>query len=60
MFNHSNSADPDEMYHYAACHLYLHCLPKYPFSGFPSIQRVNSLALLAIADIFINTSCTLI
>ena len=30
----SNSADPDEMQHYAAVHLGLHCLPKYPFRGF--------------------------
>ena len=30
-----NSADPDEMPHYAAFHLDLHCLPKYPcFSDF--------------------------
>ena len=30
----ANSADPDEMQHYAAFHLGLHCLPKYPLSGF--------------------------
>ena len=30
----ANSADPDEMQHYAAFHLGLHCLPKYPFGGF--------------------------
>ena len=30
----ANSADPDEMPHYAAFHLGLHCLPKYPFRGF--------------------------
>ena len=30
----ANSADPDEMLHYAAFHLGLHCLPKYPFRGF--------------------------
>ena len=29
-----NSADPDEMQHYAAFHLGLHYLPKIPFSGF--------------------------
>ena len=29
-----NSSDPDEMQHYAAFHLGLHCLPKYPFRGF--------------------------
>ena len=28
----SNSAGPDEMLHFAAFHLGLHCLPKYPFS----------------------------
>ena len=30
----ANSVDPDEMQHYAAFHLGLHCLPKYPFRGF--------------------------
>ena len=30
----ANSADPDEMQHYAAFHLGLHCLPKYVFMGF--------------------------
>ena len=30
----TNSADPDEMQHYAAFHLGLHCLPKYPFMRF--------------------------
>ena len=34
----ANSADPDEMPHYAAFHLGLHCLPKYPF-----YKRVSSL-----------------
>ena len=29
-----NSEDPDEMQHYAAFHLGLHCLSKYPFRGF--------------------------
>ena len=27
----ANSADPDEMQHYAALHLGLHCLAKNPF-----------------------------
>ena len=27
----ANSVDPDEMPHYAAFHLGLHCLPKYAF-----------------------------
>ena len=30
----ANNADPDEMPHYAAFHLGLHCSPKYPFWGF--------------------------
>ena len=30
-----NSVDSDEMPHYAAFHLGLHCLLKYPFRGFP-------------------------
>ena len=34
----ANSADPDEMPHYAAFYLDLHCLPKYLFT---SIQNVK-------------------
>ena len=30
----ANSADSDEMQHYVAFHLDLHCLPKYLFRGF--------------------------
>ena len=30
----TNSVDPDEMQHYAAFHLGLHCLQKYSFRGF--------------------------
>ena len=30
----ASSADPDEMPHYVAFHLGLHCLPKHPFRGF--------------------------
>ena len=30
----ANSADPEEMQHYAAFHLGLHCLPKHLFRGF--------------------------
>ena len=30
----ANSADPDEMQHYAVFHLGLHCLPKYLFRDF--------------------------
>ena len=28
----ANSANPDEMSHYAVFYLELHCLPKYPYS----------------------------
>ena len=30
----ANGEGSDEMQHYAAFHLGLHCLPKYPFRGF--------------------------
>ena len=30
----ANSAEPDEMQLYAAFHLGLQCLPKFPFRGF--------------------------
>ena len=36
----ANSEDPDEMLHFAAFHLGLHCLPQYPFMV-SSIHRVN-------------------
>ena len=35
----ANSADPDEMLHYAPFQLGLHCLLKYPFRGFWSTQQ---------------------
>ena len=35
-----NSADPDEMPHYAAFHLGLHCLPEYP--GYRGLMGFNS------------------
>ena len=34
----TNSVDPDEMQHYAAFHLDLHCLQKYLFRGFPNAK----------------------
>ena len=34
----ANSALPDEMQHYAAFHLGLHCLPKYPFRDLQYIK----------------------
>ena len=39
----ANSADPDEMQHYAAFHLGLRCLPKYPFMGFPYAKGFDAL-----------------
>ena len=45
----ANSVDPDEMRdempHY---HLGLHCLQKYPFSGFPVFKGLGSKLLLLI------------
>ena len=37
----TNSVDPDEMPHYTAFHLGLHCLPKYMFRVYYSIHRVK-------------------
>ena len=39
----SNSADPDEMHHNAACNLGLHCLPEYQFRGFPVYKGLMSI-----------------
>ena len=39
--NSANSVDPDKMQFLVAFHVGLHCLPKYPFKGVSSIQRVN-------------------
>ena len=38
VFISANSADPDEMLHFTAFHLGLHCLPKYLFRGFAYIK----------------------
>ena len=37
-FTFTNSVDPDEMQHFAAVHLGLHCLQKYSFRGFPDTK----------------------
>ena len=42
-FTFSKSVDPDEMQHFAAFHLGLHCLQKYSFRGFGRIQRVKCM-----------------
>ena len=36
-----NSADPDEMQHYAEFHLCLHCLQKYPFRVFQYTKDIS-------------------
>ena len=41
----ANNVDPDEMQHYAAFHLGLHCLRKYPFRGRPVHEGLNEQAL---------------
>ena len=41
IFTFTNSVDPDEMQHYAAFHLGLHCLQKYSFRGFPQKKGLN-------------------
>ena len=38
VFTFTNSVNPDEMQHYAAFHLVLHCLQKYSFRGFPNTK----------------------
>ena len=38
----ANSADPDEMLHYAAFHLGHHCLPKYLLTGVSRMKRVKA------------------
>ena len=38
-----NSVDLDEMQHCAEFHLGLHCLQKYPFSGFSNTKGLRSL-----------------
>ena len=44
-----DSVDPDEMQHYAAFHLGLHCLQKYSL-GVSGIQRVNSACWVIFHD----------
>ena len=39
----ANNTGPDEMSHFAAFHLGLHCLPKYPFRGFPVYKGLKMM-----------------
>ena len=41
LFTFTDSADPDEMQHYAAFHLGLHCLQKYSFRGSPNTKKLK-------------------
>ena len=43
----ANSADPDEMLHYEAFYLGVHCLPKLLFTG---IQNGNGQAVVGTSD----------
>ena len=43
LFTFINSVDPDEMQHYAAFHLGLHCLQKYSLRGFPEYKWLKIL-----------------
>ena len=42
LFTFTNSVEPDEMQHYAAFHLRLHCLRKFPLRGFPEYKGLKS------------------
>ena len=47
----ANSADPDEMQHYAVFHLGLHCLPKYSFLETSTLDAGIVLAEIHITNI---------
>ena len=51
--NFTNSVDPDEMQHYAAFHLGLHCLPKYLFRGFPEYKGLRVLTMSRLMRFFV-------
>ena len=49
-FTFTNNVDPDEMQHYAAFHLGLHCLQKYSFRV-SRIQRVTAPSIAMVGEI---------
>ena len=51
LFIFTNSVDLDEMQHYAAFHLGLHCLQKLLFRGVSIIQRVKLMNLCLFGSI---------
>ena len=53
-FTFTNSVDPDEMQHYAAFQLGLHCLQKYWFRGFPNTKPERFNPFLVISN-FLST-----
>ena len=60
LFAFSNSVYPDEMQHYAAFHLGLHCLQTYSFWGFPKL-RADKIKILSnegdLTYMYIKTHC---
>ena len=45
MFTFTNSVDRDEMQHYVAFYLGLHCLQNYSFRGFPNTKGLPGKSL---------------
>ena len=41
LFTFTDSVDPDDMQHYAAFHLGLHCLKKYSLRGFSCLKKYS-------------------
>ena len=59
-FTFTNSADPDEMQHYAAFYLGRHCFQKYSFRGFPEYKGLifmKDLGQFPIQSAQILTAC---
>ena len=53
-FTFSNSVDPDEMQHFTAFHLGLHCLQKYSFRGFPEYKGLENIGKHYHSKIFLQ------
>ena len=51
----ANSAGPDEVPHYVAFHMGLHCLLKYPL-GVSGLQRVNDIKP-CLLDLVLDEKC---
>ena len=56
ILNSANSVDPGEIQHHAAFHLGLHCMPKYPFSGF-QYTMFSQLLQLNLVRRFSHVGC---